>query len=156
MRRARNVALALAGALLMFMAYRFIVLTKNDTVLWFVIERKAALTADGKPADGWLHRESKNRAVFVTWNRSGKRASYLVTYTSDPRRSYVQQCPEWTAPHFPIFSFPNFTSEALLCIGWNTEWNPERYTPMNPNVIVGTGTFEFAADDGSVIQARWK
>ena len=152
----RKVAFASAGALLMFIAYRLIVLTHDGEVLWFIIQRNAALTADGKPADGWLHREWKDRAVVVTWNRLGKRASYLVTSPSDPRRAYVQECGEWTAPHFPIFLFPAFTSDVLICIGWNTEWHPERHTRMNPNVIVGAGTFEFAAEDRSVIQARRK
>ncbi len=156
MRRVRNVAFAVVGTLLALVAYQLIVLTRTDQVLWFTIDQRAALTADGKPVDGWLLRERRNWAVIVTYDRLRKRVSYFVTFLSDPTRAFVQRCRRVDGAPTSCFPFPSFASDTFECTGWTGVPHPEESAHMNPKATLGPKEFEFAAEDGSVIRARWK
>src|SRR5580700_1131302 len=119
MRTVRNILLVLFGAVVIFIAYRLVVMTRNDELLWFVINRSGVLVAEGRPADGWLHREWKGQFLLVTRHRQdGWRKSYLITFPPDLNKTHVQSCGNWTAPHFPLFPFPVLSSDVVLCLGW--------------------------------------
>jgi hypothetical protein len=160
MRIARNVMFVLIAAVVLFVAYRLVVLTQSDELLWFVIDRSGALVADGRPAEGWLHRESKGRFLLVTRNRhDGRRQSYLITFPPDQNKTYVQSCGNWTAPQFPLFPFLVRSSEFVLCLGWQDvdDWPAFwQSQPPDQHVVVGAHSVRFIVEDGNAVLASWK
>ena len=159
MRIARNVIFTLIAVVVLFVAYRLVVLTQSDELLWFVIDRSGALVADGRPAEGWLHREWKGRYLIVTRSRHGGwRKSHLITFPTDRNKTYVQSCGNWTAPHFPLFPFLVLSSDVVLCLGWQEVDLPAffRSQPPDRHVVVGAHSVRFIAEDGNAVLASWK
>lgn len=155
MRTVRRSILVTLSIFVLFAGWRFVVMTQNEEMLWFVIERHAVLTLDGRIIEGWVHREWKHPFVIVTRNSSGLRESYLVAMSSNPRETYVDRCGDWIAPHFPIFPFPVATSDGLACLGWSSAWHPEQHRPIKLSVG-NAGALDFIAEDGAAIRVRLK
>ena len=156
MRTARKLTLAALAAAILLIICRLIFMTQSEEMLWFVIDRQAALTVDGRPGDGWVHREWKHPFVIVTRNRPSIRESFLIMLSSDPKNAYIDGCDQWTAPRLPVFPFPVFTSDGLPCLGWRSDFHSERHRLTNPKLVVGPTSLGFATNDGALIQVRWK
>ena len=154
MRALRNVLLAVLGALTIFIPYRMIVLSRSGELLWFVIQRHAAVTFEGHHADVWLHREWNDPYFIVTWNRAGRRQSYFVT--AYPSRAFVQNCDDWTAPRLPIFPFLVTSSEFVLCVGWSGVKDWKKAASLDERVTVGDHWFQFTVEEGSVVRVSWE
>jgi hypothetical protein len=156
MRTARHLVLTVLAGMILLVMSRFIVLTKQEEMFWFVIDRRAVLTVDGRPADGFVHLERKHPFVIVTRNRPSIRESFLIMLSSDPKNAYIDGCDQWTAPRLPVFPFPVFTSDGLPCLGWRSDFHSERHRLTNPKLVVGPTSLGFATNDGALIQVRWK
>jgi hypothetical protein len=142
------------GLVALFMAYRVFALTREGSMLWFVLDRSAVLVENGKPVSGWLHREWKGRAlIFTRSSRPAGRSSYLVT--SGRRGTFVEGCNGWTAMRSPVLPFPVFVSDALPCPGWVGGEHPST-TPFFGQAILKDNDVEFADERGRRLEARWR
>ena len=140
-----------AGLVAMFLTYRFLALTQDGEMLWFVIDSRAKLMEDGMPVEGWLHREWKDR-VFIVTRKSGLggRQSYLVS-PSGRRGGAVEGCDGWTATRLPVLPFPAFVSDELPCPGWAL---PEH--PTHSTATLSSDSLEFVDERGRRLQVRLK
>ncbi len=120
MRTMLKIFAALLGTAIVFVTWRVVVLTSDGNILWFASERKSTVFVQGKPSDGWLHRDWRYGVIMIVTRSSvAKRESYLVTFPSARRSGsgWVQGCNGWTAPHFPLFPYLNPASDGVLCNG---------------------------------------
>jgi hypothetical protein len=153
--RIRRIVFWLSAALVAFILCRIFVETQREGIVWFVSPRHAVLQADGKLTTGWLHREWKRRWVIVTLNSSGKRESYLVTLSSNPKRVFVEECGDWTASHFPVFPFPVLADHGLVCAGWFPDLS-QKVKLMNHTLRLGRDSAEFTDVNGLAIHVSWE
>jgi hypothetical protein len=146
MRTMLKVLAALVVAAILFVAWRTVVLTSDGEIPWFASERQSTILVGGKPSEGWLHRERKyGQVMIVTRKIFGKRESYFVVLPPTRKSGWVSNCSDWTAPHFPLFPLLDVTCD-----------HPDRMNQSDRRLAFGDGSLSFVADDGSLIEARWK
>lgn len=152
MRRLLKGVSILAGVVAMFVGYRLLVLTNDGEMAWFVLDGRARLIEDGKPVDGWLHREWRDRVFLITLNSdSDERRSYLVIPVTR-RGPLVEGCDGWTAARLPITPFPVLVSDALPCPGWRLPVHP----PLFGEAMLSSTSLEFVNERGRRLQVVWK
>jgi len=109
---------------------------------WYSRVGNARLTVDGKDARGSLHRGNRGETFFVTRRDKSKTESYSISVLPSGQ-GFVSNCANWTAPRLPVFPIGDV--------------NPPCWTVSNGdrNLVVGTKSLQFTADDGSRITASW-
>jgi len=140
-RLAKNagITVMIALALLGLWIARIVV---SGTQSVFFIVPYARLTADGRAASGWLHREIRGNVVIVTLNAGRERECYIVDLKPAEPYYSASKCSPWTAPRLPIVTTGDFFEGMEMA-------PPER------NVVVQSGVIEFTADGGKRIVVRW-
>ena len=116
----------------------------------------ARLTEDGKPTDGYVHRNSYRRPLtrlFVTRSEMGRRRSYLVSIEHHSHGGpFVGFCDDWAAPRWPAFLFPHVNPP---CIHWYASDGPTPPAEPERNVKTENDAVEFTANDGKRVRVSW-
>ena len=120
----------------------------------FVILPFAKVLVNGKPVQGWLHRELKGRQLVVTRINSVRvRESYLIFFTQ--RGTSANLCAGWLPAGSPIFMLGDLSSPCFqLKIVSESELNAVPVTHW-PKPETGPKFVEFSAHDGVRIRATW-
>lgn len=140
------------GLLALYVAYGLVEMSRDDEMLWLVLNRKAVLIEDGKRIDGWLHREWKGPILIMT-RESGPagRESYLI-FPRGRHVPVVEDCDGWTAMHLPILPFPLIVSDVLTCPGWRLPEHPA----LLGKAALSSHSVEFVDERGRSLEARWE
>jgi len=131
----------------------FVLLVLHEAVSgltsYFVIVPGAKVLADGKVAEGWLHRGVKGQILILTRGVSGRRESYWIGLPGE-KGAGVGSCGDWTAPKFPVLAIGDVNPPCLFVI---TE--ASKATILNRSAVFGPRFVEFTADDGTRLKAVW-
>ena len=114
-----------------------------SNAVYFVMVPGAKLSADGKPAVGWLHRGGKGQLLILTRSVSGKRESYWISRPGE-RGGWASGCGDWKAPKSPLFVIGDVNPPCLVV---TTETPSE--TPPKRSPVFGPRSVEFYAGDGT-------
>jgi hypothetical protein len=131
-------------------------------IIWkanFFLLPFATIEENGHTVSGYVYTNSYQpkrvtHLVITRWE-SGQQHSYLAWIEDDPHHGapVVSDCEEWTAPHLPLFMFPDVNPP---CIRWYAaeEVPPPPRTPKR-DVRVKERSVDFTANDGRRVTVRW-
>lgn len=132
----------IAISLLAFAALTLAYSTSKGYTQWFFRVRHAAVTVNGMPSEGWLHRTRDGNGMFLTEHRSGRSATYDLVFT-DSGNSYVFSCGTWVAPRWPAIPVGDVNPPCFLM------------GSAGHSLIRGINSVSFTTLDGRKLQADW-
>lgn len=156
-RKVRRVKALLKGAAVL--AGTLVILI-GSIIVWkanFFLLPLATLEENGVKSSGYVYgnsyRPKRVSSLLITRQESDRRHSYLASIDNNHGGPVVLDCEDWTAPHAPLFMFPDVNPP---CIHWYAAEDvpPAPRTPKR-NVKVETQLVEFTANDGKRVRVRW-
>jgi len=150
MRAIRKILLLVVFPFLLLMTYA-IFFGHTDC---FVIVPFAKVFANGKPVQGWLHRELKGRQLIVTRiNSAHLRESYMIIFGE--KGTHTSACADSLPSGSPMFMLGDVNHPCFqLKIVSDDEPEPPPLPPW-PRPQTGPRFVEFSAHDGVRIRATW-
>lgn len=154
MKRARRVLVWSTVATVLLIIALLMYTTAKGRLIWFRSLEGVVITEDGKAVSGSLHRSASGEVLIATRRLPQRTESYWIILPGvKPGR--VVSCGEWSAPALPLFFISNLKPPCFLPIEERPVSKPYG-GPTDRQLMVGSSTLTFTADDGRRLQASWR
>ncbi len=117
----------------------------------------AIIAENGRAESGYVYansyRPKRIDHLVITKFENGQRRSYFLWIGDGRGGPAVSDCEEWTAPHLPLFMFPDVNPP---CTKWYAaEEIPTLQKTSERDVKVKQRSVEFTANDGGRVTVSW-
>jgi hypothetical protein len=151
MRKALKIAAILIGFLFTLIVIREAFFSPTA---YFFRFPGAELFADGKPTQGWVHRNRTNSILILTLVVENRRESYWINLPKE-KKGGVARCNRWTASRFPVIAMGDVVPSCLFDAGGEGEPGWPIPESIDRRFVRRAKSVEFIADNGSGIQVLW-
>ncbi len=119
----------------------------------FFILPFATIEENGQVVGGYVYgnsyRPKRVSHILVTRSENGQRHSYLASIHGP----IVFDCEDWTAPHLPLFMFPDVNPPCVKV--YLAEEIPLLPKTPERDIKATDRTFDFTANDGKRVTVKW-
>ena len=151
MRKALKIAAILIGFLFTLIVIREAFFSPTA---YFFRFPGAELFADGKPTQGWVHRNRTNNILILTLALEHSRETYWINLPNE-KKGGVASCNRWIASRFPIIAIGDVVPPCLFDASGEREPGYPVIESIDRHFVRRAKSVEFIADNGSQIQIRW-